>query len=123
MYGDRCPPGRRRRWGDNLARVLVLVAGVDPIARGTVGAVDDAWSRGMSGHAGTTRIGDSAAAEFRFLGYFPFQRLSVIPLGAVPAIRNPMTALPATHGDVRTVGATMTVQQLLANSTLKATRR
>jgi hypothetical protein len=101
----------------------VLVAGVDPIARGTFGAVDAAWSNGMAGRSGAVRIGDTATAEFRYSGYLAYQRLFAIPYGAQAAIRNPRIGLPYPHGDVRTVGSIASVSSTLRNSTQMRARR
>ncbi|HEV8675019.1 MAG TPA: hypothetical protein VGX21_13310 [Methylomirabilota bacterium] len=104
---------RGGRWGDNQVRRSVVVFGVDPVARGFVGAIDAAWSNGMAGRTGAIRIGESSTAEFRWSGYTAYQRLWAIPYGAQLPLRSPNIGLPSTHGDVRTVGAVSRVQDHL----------
>lgn len=99
-------------WRSNLRVVQVLLGGPDPVTRGTTGAHDTAWASGMDGRTGTIRAGDGADPVYGFRGYLAHQSTYQIPYGAARTLqRGPNIALPSTHGDVRTIGAS--VQDLL----------
>lgn len=107
--GCRCGRG----WRSNLARIRTLVAGVDPIAAGTVAAVDTAWSHGMAGRSGTIRIGDTVDPQFKFTGYAAWGNNARIPPGATPSgFRSPNIGLPATSGDIRVVAGRSVMDHL-----------
>jgi hypothetical protein len=101
--------GRRGTWPTNVFRRAITVAGVDPVAKGTVGLVDRVAARGMDGHTGTIRAGNSATAAYKFSGYMAYRTLAMTSM--VPASNNgrsdPNIALPATAGAVVAAGSVM----------------
>lgn len=118
-----CNHGARGWWPGNRHVLKVVVAGVQPLVAGVIGALDISGSRGLAGRTGAKiRIGDSADPEFSYRGYLAYQRLNAIPPGAAATLRRgPSTILPSTHGDVRTIGGT--VQDHLAQVTPGGLRR
>jgi hypothetical protein len=93
----------------------VAIAGLNPIVRGVTGALDAAYSNGMAGRTGAILRGNSADNEYGWRGYLPYQRVLAIRVGATGDLRlGPSTALPATSGDVRTLGASTSVLEHLA---------
>lgn len=99
--GCGCGCDGRRGWPSNAARVRVLVAGVQPLVRGVIGALDVALSNGLAGRSGRIRIGEASDPAFGYRGYVAYQRTAALPYPAAATLRrSPNTALPSTSGDV-----------------------
>lgn len=107
--------GCKRGWfPSNLRVVRTLIAGLQPIPTGVVGAIDDAYSHGMAGRSGAIRTGEPSDPSYKFTGYLAHDRAAHIPPGASSTLRlSPDIALPGTSGAVRTV-AGGTVQDHLS---------
>lgn len=89
-----------RFWPTNLFRRPVTVTGRDEIARGTIGAIDRTFARGMQGLTGTILAGITADPMYRYSGYVDYATLAMTnPGGASRNLRaDPNIALPATAG-------------------------
>lgn len=85
-------------WGANTQRRTVTVAGVDPVAAGTVGATDRVWARGLSGRSGAIRAGLSSSPTYGFKGYMNYDVLALLrTVGASGNLRySPNVSLPGT---------------------------
>lgn len=97
-----CGCQHRRGWPSNVAQRRITIPGVPALVAGVIGALDAAQSHGMAGRSGTIRTGDSSDPAYRYAGYVAYQRSAALRPGASATLRNsPLTALPATSGDVR----------------------
>lgn len=102
-----------RFWPSNAKTRRILVAGVDPVAQGTVALVDRTANRGMQGLSGHIPAGNGFSLPYKLSGYLAYDTLAMTRM--VGASRNrvsdPNIALPATGGAV-VVGS---VQESLAS--------
>lgn len=99
--GRRGSRGAKGWWPSNSGRRSITVAGVDPVAAGTVAAVDRTYGRPMAGTSGTVVAGESFTPGWKATLLFSYAKLALTPM--VPASRNrvrdPNIVLPATSGD------------------------
>lgn len=85
-------------WPSNLQRRPVTVAGVDPVAAGTVAATDRGWARGLDGRSGAIRAGLSLSPSWGYKGYLSYTTLAMLqPVGTSTNLRrSPNVRLPGT---------------------------
>lgn len=115
-------------WASNMVRVRVWAAGPDPVAAGTVGAVDAAWSNGMAGRNGAIRAGDGGDPMYKFSGYLAAAPTQGFSPAVTAAIRKgPPTLFPSTSGDVRSEATASSggssIADILARLTPAGSRR
>lgn len=122
-HDGSCGCARRGGFAGNLRVIRTLIAGLQPIPTGVIGALDDAYSHGLAGRSGAIIAGEPSDPMYRFSGYLAYDRTALIPPGASTTLRHdPDTALPGTSGAVRTVPGG-TVQDHLAQLTPGGWRR